>query len=973
MSQTKEYVVKRNGKKEEFNPNKVLFRIKNMCVLDDSEAGKDHHKVSFLKPLSSVNYDKIARQVISRIYDGITTSELDDIAASLVAPLGFEHPEYEDLSSRILVSNHHKSVNQYLCDHFGISSETLDGHGFYYTCRALWENVDQNGYRAPLIAPHVMSFVTKNRDKLEPLIQKSRDYLFKYAGFIKLYDSYLLRSSLFKNRSTGTYYKKDGKYQRFVVEIPQYMWLRVALGIYLPCPGNLSEDPIMQYKDQYDAWKLAKLKKTESMDMVEKVLMLTSGNTINDDPVEFWEDLLTKCDTAVETEHFEKITTAYEMLSSMRMTHATPTLFHAGGIVPQLSSCFLTTVPYDSMDSISDYWKRLAMIAKWAGGLGSHVHHIRSSGSYIAGTGGTSNGLPKMLKVVNEIALYVDQGGNKRPGSHALYLEPWHGDIVEFLDLKRSRGNMEKRAKSLFYAMWLNDEFMRCVEQEDALVRSGVSDPKLWYLMDPTVCPGLSETYDQNLRITWIDDLELDSPGATQKFAFTYLYRYYVKKGAYLKNVSAREIWKQIGELTQETGIPYKLHKDAINRKNNQSNLGVIKSSNLCCEITEYSNSEETAVCNLASICLSEFVVYDEPKNGSESYPINTDSMAPADLPKRGWFDFEAFSEVVYNTTINLNYVIDNNYYPIPSTRLSNERHRPIGLGVQGLADVFSKLWLPFGSPGALALDAQIFECMYFSALRASCELAASDGHYSSFPGSWASKGVLQFDLWAQEHIQSDRIRDRNLATYDPFKAYPVRMNWTDLKENIKKYGLRNSLLVAPMPTASTSTIMGNSPAFEPHNALIYKRSDKHGEANVCNRDLQNALIARGLWTVDVQNALMGSRIGSIAEIASIPREIRDIFKTAFELSPKAVINHALARAPYVDQSMSMNLFVAEPSHKIITQMHFYSWKRGIKTGGYYLRRLPPADAKKLQLSRTVDEPEVYGDVCLPGCDSCGA
>jgi len=980
MSNTKEHVIKRDGTAEEFNPNKVLFRIKNMCSLDDPDAGKDRKQVSSLGALNNVNYDKIARQVISRIFDGITTSELDDIAASLVAPMGFEHPEYEDLATRILVSNHQKSAENELCKSFGIDTDTFNKRSFYYTCMALWDNVDQNHKPAPLIAPHIIAFVKTNADVLESILQKNNDFNFKYAGFIKLYDSYLLRCSL--RNSNGEFITStrtetveeeeidpDAKYsmfsgqttktirqitelKRFVVETPQHMWLRVALGIHLEGLSTINNDT-PSYKKMYD----------------------TSENKT----IDFWNELVER-KYSINPDILETVKTAYDAMSNGLMTHATPTLFHAGGLVPQLSSCFLTTVPDDSMGAIADYWKRLAMIAKWAGGLGSHVHHIRPAGSYIAGTGGTSNGLPKMLKVVNEIALYVDQGGNKRPGSHALYLEPWHGDIMEFLDLKSNRGNLEKRAKSLFYAVWLNDEFMRTVEREDLLAKKG-QEARLWYLMDPTICVGLSDAYDKDLRIEWVSDEELFSEECSQ-LEFTRLYRGYVRDGKYMKRLSASNIWKKICALTQETGIPYKLHKDAANRKTNHNNLGTIKSSNLCCEIMEYSDANETAVCNLASICLGDFVVYEKPAGAdkhpwADGFPINTDIVPNTDtvISMRGWIDFDRFESVVRTAVLNLNQVIDNNYYPIESAKRSNKRHRPIGLGVQGLADMFSRLWLVFGSDEAMAVDAYIFERMYYAALDQSCKEAERDGHYESFDGSWASQGVLQFDLWKNEHINSDRASDKLVSKWKLHETRSSQNDWTALKQRIQKHGLRNSLLVAPMPTASTSTIMGNSPAFEPHNALIYKRSDKHGESSVCNRDLQESLIARGLWTSKVQNALMNSRTGSIQDILEIPRPIRDVFKTAFDLSPKAVINHALARSPFVDQSMSMNLFVPTPTHKIITQIHFYSWKRGIKTGGYYLRRLPPADAKKIQLTDVVSNlaPASYGDVCAPDCDSCGA
>ena len=595
-----------------------------------------------------------------------------------------------------------------------------------------------------------------------------------------------------------------------------------------------------------------------------------------------------------------------------------------------------------------------------------------------------------MLKCANEIAKYVDQGGSKRPGSHAVYLELWHGDIEDFIDLRRQRGNLAKRAPALFNALWTCDEFMRTVEEEERRIKLGEKDVRMWYLMDPKRCSGLPDAYDAELRTRWIPDSELDP----LKFAFTTLYRKYIKENRFMRRVSASALWKQVCEVTEETSIPYLAFKDAANRKSNQKNIGTIKSSNLCLEILEYSDGKETAVCNLASICLNQYVVYSKPINAdkypfADGFALNHDldptRINELGLQSRAWFDFESLMNTTRKLVVNLDRVIDQNYYPTEEERFSNMRHRPIGLGVQGLADCFAALWLPFDSETALKLDFYIFEHIDFASKEASIDLAKKFGAYSTFAGSPASEGKFQMDLWLDEYNTSDQ-RD-TIPDWDPL-PYSLACDWERLSTDVRVVGLRNSLTLAPMPTASTSTLTGFSPAFEPFNAILYKHTDKYGEAFICNRQLQDTLIARGLWTQEVRNALMRSRTGSVQDITSIPRVIRDIFKNAWDMSTKVLINHVLRRGVFVDQSQSFNWFVESPTAQIITQGSFYGWKRGIKSGRYYLRRLPPVDAKKIQLTNNPvglaetnsnsgkeenDEPD--GEICTmkDGCIVCGS
>ena len=569
-----------------------------------------------------------------------------------------------------------------------------------------------------------------------------------------------------------------------------------------------------------------------------------------------------------------------------------------------------------------------------------------------------------MLEVINKSSKYVDQGGGKRPGSHAIYLEPWHSDIHNFLESKSQHGDMDSKCRLLFHALWMPDEFFRCMIEEQKLRSKGL-DAKLWYLMDPNISKNLFNVFDEYLRINYISDAEIaKNPG---KFAFTELYRQYIREGKYTANVSAIDLWSHADTIVQETGVPYIVHKDAANRKSNQKNLGTIRSSNLCTEIIEYSSNDETAVCNLASICLNKFVVHKKPINAdkypfSDGFKIDIDSVA--------WFDFEVLSDTVKIVSTNLNQVIDKNYYPVKQARNSNMKHRPFGIGVQGLADTFSALWLPFGSDIAMKLDFYIFEHIYYHCQYQSCELAKIDGHYESFDGSPISQGKFQFDLWIDEHVNSDRNTEPGLKSFKPI-GYPLSLDWESLRADIKKFGVRNSLTVAPMPTGSTSTIMGNSPCFEPHNGLSYKRGDKQGESIITNRYLVELLSSRNLWTKNIEEKLINSRKSSIQDIFEIPKNIREIFVCAWDISPKAVLNHAIIRAPFVDQSMSMSVFVADPNSKILTMIQFYAWRRGLKTSRYYLRRLAPVDARK-----TTQKPaEPAATICMmqDGCVSCGS
>ncbi len=752
-------VIKRSGKSESVSFDKITARIKKLCY------GLDTRYVSHIE---------IAKKVIQGLYDGVTTTELDNLAAETAATMATIHPDYASLAARIAVSNLHKNTDK----------------SFYKTMKGLHEYIDpKTGDNAGLISDEVIEIIKENKDRLDSSLIFDRDYEFDFFGFKTLERSYLLR--------------RDGN----VVERPQHMLMRAALGIH--------------------------------------------GKDI---------------DSAIET---------YELMSEKWFIHATPTLFNACTPKPQLSSCFLLSMTDDSIGGIFETLTRCAKISQSAGGIGLSIHNIRAKGSYIKGTGGTSNGIVPMLRVYNDTARYVDQGGGKRKGAFAMYLEPWHADIMDFLDLKKNHGKEEMRARDLFYAMWISDLFMQRVEEDGQ-----------WSLFCPNEAPGLYDTYGGE---------------------FEALYHKYEQEGRARKTIKAQELWFKILESQIETGTPYMLYKDACNRKSNQKNLGTIRSSNLCTEIVEYTAPDEVAVCNLGSIALQKFV------NGPGDY------------------DFDKLFEISTILTKNLNKVIDVNYYPIEEARNSNMRHRPVGIGVQGLADAFLKMKYPFESDEAKRLNREIFETIYYAAVKTSCELAKKEGAYQTFEGSPMSKGEFQFDMWG--------VTPTN------------RWDWESLRKDVMKYGVRNSLLLAPMPTASTSQILGNNECFEPYTANIYTRRTLSGEYIVVNKHLLKDLIQLGMWNEEMREMLMASN-GSVQNIEGVPEELKQLYKTTWEISMKAIIDMAADRGAYICQSQSMNLFMENPNFAKLSSMHFYAWKKGLKTGMYYLRSKAAVDPIKFTLSQ---------------------
>lgn len=759
------FVIKRDGRREPVHFDKITSRLTKLSW------GLD----------ANVDPTEVTQKVISGVYAGVTTSELDELTAQTAAHMVTKHPDYGLLAARITVSNLHKNTKK-------VFSEVV---------KDLYNYVNpKTGKHGPLISEQTYQIVMENADRINGAIVYDRDYNYDYFGIKTLQRAYLL--------------KINGQ----PAECPQHMLMRVSIGIH--------EDDL---------------------------------------------------DAAMET---------YNLMSQKIFTHASPTMFNAGTPRPQLSSCFLLKIQEDSIEGIYDTLKQCAKISKNAGGIGVACSNVRSTGSYIRGTNGTSNGIVPMLRVFNNTARYVDQGGGKRKGSFAMYLEPWHADVFEFLELRKNHGKEEERARDLFYALWICDLFMQRVQNNE-----------VWSLMCPNQCPGLDECYGER---------------------FEELYCQYEEEGKFIRQVQARELWNHILDSQMETGTPYMMYKDACNAKSNQQNLGTIKSSNLCTEILEYTSADEVAVCNLASVALPKFV--------------NAQAKT---------YDFAGLAEVIKVMVRNLNKVIDVNYYPVEEARNSNMRHRPIGVGVQGLADVFILLRMPFESSAARLLNKQIFETIYYASIEASCELAEISGTYETYEGSPASEGKLQFDLWG---------------------VTPTDLwDWNTLKARVERFGLRNSLLVAPMPTASTSQILGNNECFEPYTSNVYIRRTLAGEFVVVNQHLLKDLIARGLWTPIMKNKLLALN-GSVQNIPEIPQDLKDLYKTVWEISQKKLIDMNADRGAFIDQSQSFNVHMRNVSRAKLTSMHFYGWKKGVKTGMYYLRTQAATDAIKFTVDAEMLEQE---------------
>lgn len=772
------FIIKRNGKKEEVKLDKILARVSSHC-----------------EDLKNVEPVKVAQKVVGGLFDGISSTKIDELLAETAALLNDEHPEYGLIAGRIAISALHKETSA----------------SFYQTMKDL--------YKSESLSDNFIAKVKKYSKELEKIIDYERDFNFDYFG---------VKTMTGKSNQPGYLMRVQNQ----IVERPQHLFMRVAVAV--------ADDDLKSIKELYD------------------------------------------------------------LISQGYYTHATPTLFNAGHKRPQLASCFLVQMESDSIEGIFNTAKEAGLISKYAGGIGIHCSNLRASGSFIKGNSGHSNGIVPWMRIFNEVARSVNQGG-KRKGSIAMYLEPWHADVESFLELPKEVGPEEIRARDLFLAMWMPDLFFKRAENNED-----------WSLFCPNECPGLQDVY-----------------GA----AFDELYLKYEQAGKARKKIKARDLLAKICECQIEHGMPYVLAKDSINEKSNQKNIGIIKSSNLCAEIVEVSTEDETAVCNLASIMLPKYV-----------------------KSTRKEFDFKKLEKVVRIATRNLNNVIDRTFYPTDKTKKSNLRHRPIAIGVQGLADVFFLMNLPFDSQEALDLDRQIFETMYYAFLSESMELAKEQGAYETFKGSPASEGILQHNMWGLE--DSDR--------YD----------WKTLKENIKTYGLRNSLGLALMPTASTASIFANIEAMEPQKANLYKREVLSGEFMLVNKHLVRELEKLGLWNADIKNQILANR-GSVQGIRAIPEHLQNLFKTAYELKQKVIIDHAAARAPFIDQTQSMNLFFEEPKIGSLSSAMMYSWKLGLKTLNYYIRSKAKAKAASVGVAPEKTYSSQEAVACSidnkEDCNACGS
>ena len=903
------HVTKRNGSVELVSFDKIQKRVENLC--------------NNIQPKLNINYGQLVMKIIDQIYNGITTAQIDELVAEQCASLSTLKLDYGSLASRVVISNHQKNTDD----------------NFKTVVDKLYNFLDTNGQPSPLVSEDLYTIVSDSHETIEKMIDYSRDFDIDYFGFKTLERAYLM------------------KINKKIVERPQHMWMRVAIGIH-------------------------------------------GSNLV-------------------------KVQETYDLMSQKYFTHATPTLFNAGTPRPQLSSCYLIAMEDDSIDGIFNTLKECARISKWAGGIGLHVHNIRATGTHIRGTNGTSNGLVPMLRVFNMTARYVDQGGGKRNGSFAIYLEPWHADINAFLDLKKNHGDEEQRARDLFYGLWIPDKFMEAVK-----------DNKEWHLFCPDICKGLSDAYGDN---------------------FNELYDKYVAENKYVKVVKARELWFKILDSQMETGTPYLLYKCAANSKSNQKNLGTIKSSNLCTEIIEYSDKNQTAVCNLASIGLAKFVDFENPFDDGEVKVYSKDKckycrmlktlLNNANIPfeeikisaedfdnfkqEHGvstvpqlyfednliggydavkkivtpYYDFDKLHYVAKVVTKNLDKVIDVNYYPTPKTQTSNLLHRPIGIGVQGLADTFAQMDIAFDSDTAIQLNKDIFETIYHAALEASNEIAKDRSSSMAFiKGYHKSNNIFSFDTndldTRREYglLRSDQLElskyidecqpisaelendcsETTCGAYSSFTGSPLsegkfqfdmwgvtpskRYNWEKLKNNVIKYGTRNSLLLAPMPTASTSQILGNNECFEPFTSNIYNRRTLAGEFVVVNNYLMRELTDLGVWNEELKNSIIANR-GSIQHIDGISDHIKNKYKIVWEIPMKVLIDMAADRGAFIDQSQSLNLWMEDPNYKTLTSMHFYSWQKGLKTGIYYLRRKPRHQPQQFTIDvntpvQDEDEPE---------------
>lgn len=926
-------VLKRDGKPVPVDFEKIHWRIKSMCALPEilefqkRERPEAYEINKNLAPLLNVSADKVALKSFEGLHDLVPTSSIDILTAEIAQSLCTEHPEYSILAKRILVSNIQKNVLVLLCKRFpDVSKDEIKSQTFRYSMEALFYNKNKRGEHAPLVAPYILAIARRHGIEIQKNIDYSRDYTnYGYLG-IKL----LEKGYLFRCYDLGSPLNKEYGYN-VIIETPQIAEMRIALAIIAsPIPHNdwfNKHHVLTVIEDNPNCIKNKYVKNIDNVifkaQLSDKPYKLKYFN-VKELKTAYWKFMVKKERGDMSEHQWIDIYDTYNKCSRGYYTPATPTRFNYGTLRPQGSSCFLIAMEDDSLDGIYNTLKKQAKIAQYAGGVGMWIHNIRSSGSYIEGTNGFSNGVKPMLRVFNASSLYVDQGGGKRPGSTAVYLVMCHNDIVSFIRLRLKQGDDKDRARDLFTALWIEDEFMRTIKTGG-----------LWYLFDPAVCPKLFNNYDQLKINTPLTDDEVNELGK-EKLAFTYRYRKYIRQKRYESSIPIIELIEEIVACIRNTGAPYLMSKDAANRKSNQKNLGYIGSSNLCTEIIEYSDKNETAVCNLHSVCVNKCIrEWREGDSEEFKFQVTLDVLLEKGVPpKYLTFDFDLFDEITERCVINLDKIISSNFYPIECTKTSNMKHRPMGLGVQGEADLMEIFRLRWESKSANKLRFYIFEQMYYTFIKTSIKLAEKYGKYESFEGSPASEGKLQFDLWLEEGQKM---------------PFPLSKDWDTIKINMSKHGLRNSLGIAPMPTASTSGIMDNIPCFEPPTALVYNRKVGSGKFTLVNPHLVEDLSLLGLWNKKISDQIIRDS-GSIQNIMEIPKQIRQIYMIAYEIDPKYYINAAFHRAWFVDQSQSLNYYIRTVTTKALTSAWTRAWRKGLKGFMYYCRSKSAADAEKSQL-----------------------
>ncbi len=938
-------VVKRDGRSVPIEFSKIQWRTRSLCARTDilefqkTERPESYDVFHKLPPILHADVDMITKKTIEGVYNNIPTTEIDRLSAEIAQEMCTVHPDNSVLATRILVSNIQKNIIEVLVKRYPDQTRNeIHKNIFKYAMRTLYFNLDKQGEHHPLVAPYLAAIAEKYSDKLNEILDLSRDFInHDYLGIKMLEKGYLFRVNAMEGFSE----------KQIMVESPSIGDMRIAIGLAcakIPCPPEYPRDKVISFiksfpqviKEKYRERDLTLLFNSQEPHK-HKFLDIKLFKKL------YWADFLEEemKNVQVTEEQWQSIRDSYDGMTKGRFTPATPSRFACGSLRPQGSSCFLIAMKDDSLKGIYDTLHEQAQISKHAGGVGIWCHNIRSTGSYIAGTNGMSNGLKPMLRVFNSSSEYVDQSG-KREGSICLYLEPWHADIIDWISLKRKKGSDSDRARRLFYALWIPDEFFRCLKEH-----------KDWYLFDPALCPKLYDSFDEEFSANYLSDEYVNSHKDTLRF--TYLYRKYIRQGKAEKKIPVDSLMEQIVETVKESGVPYMLSKDACNRKSNQKNLGVIKSSNLCAEIVQYSDSLETATCNLSSVCLISFV---RPfvSGDNENFKYN---VSLTDEEVFFTFDFEEFAKTIQIIVKNIDNLIDLNYYPSEAAKRSNMRHRPMGMGIQGEADAFSSLKLAWNGKEAQRLRFYIMERMYYEALSTGLLLAKEKGMYETFPGSPASKGKLQFDLWLDE---GKKI------------SFPMTQKWDVLKKEIMTYGLRNSLYISLMPTASSSAIMKNSPSFEPFNSLVYIRKAGAGDVTLINTNLVKDLMSIGMWNKKMSDKILSNH-GSIQDIPELSQKLRSAYLTVYDMKPEDIIDASFVRGWFVDQSQSMNLFFKNVTMAELSKAWTRGWTRGLKTLSYYCRTRPASTAQKAQLEKEkeiVKEPGVcYRDD--PNCLSCGS